>query len=502
MPLLLDSVSSEDESENGEIVAQAEGFEDINVDNWDDWEEGEIPPPKVTSTPAARTNRTSPGSSRASSSSSSASPTTPRATPATSGVSQVSSLASPAPSCASSSPSRASPVTTRVSQATSGPSTDETRSSPLKLQLYDSHAAFSPIGNIANLTEKCQAQAQKTKKDKKKVKPAVPKYSEPSAYMPSLYWSNLEKEGSKKLEVQMDIEIEEEHFLDRLLPSNSNEPITFFFSMEGCMVASITCPDMSSISFPMTMFSPVIPITYTTSNTGLLVKLLVGEEVLATGTIILPLLQSLNTNEEVWLDESVVLSCDNENILEDDLLPCTQPPTLRLAIKLEATQVTPTPPQSPKTALTVSTKTARPHPTKKAQPQPPKTTSPEPPKTAEPEPAKDAALPTVTNFGIQPVLLQVLRWKTKDFKYPIIMQYLGKEDGKVVISDGAYKAKVEVSENYKPVFNDRLISTYNILTIFEMKRTGHMNRDITLTNISVKDRVCSSLVGQPQPLPF
>ena len=76
----------------------------------------------------------------------------------------------------------------------------------------------------------------------------------------------------------------------------------------------------------MTAFSPVIPITYTTSNTGLLVKLMMGEEVLATGNMILPLIQSLNTNDEVWVDKSVVLSCNDENILDDDLMPCTQPP--------------------------------------------------------------------------------------------------------------------------------------------------------------------------------
>ena len=202
------------------------------------------------------------------------------------------------------------------------------------------------------------------------------------------------------------------------------------------------------------------------------------------------------------MDKSIVLSCNDENILDDDLMPCTQPPTLQLTVKLEASDVTPTPPKPPQTAPILTTKTAPPHQTKTAPPQPPKTASHQPPKTAEPEPPTNAALPTVTNFGIQPVLLQVLRWKTKAFKYPMFVQYLGKEDGKIVISDGAYKARVEVSENYKPVFNDRLISTHNILTIFEMKRTGHMNRDITLTNISVKDRVCSSLVGQPQPLPF
>ena len=310
-PLLLDSVSSEDESENEKIGAPEEeaesinvtedievaedinACEDINVDNWDDWEEGEISPPKLTSTPAAKTNRTSPGSSRTSLGSSRVSPTTPRDTPAISGVFQVSSSASPTPSSvskvlSSSLPSMASTVISPGIIPSS-----------IKLQLYDSHAAPSPVENIANLTEKCKSQAQKNKKGKNKIKPSVPKYSEPSLYMPSLYWSNLEREECKKMEIQMDIEIQGEHFMDRLIPSNSNQPITFFFSMEGCMVASITCPDMSSISFPMTAFSPVIPITYTTSNTGLLVKLMMGEEVLATGNMILPLIQSLNTNDEV-----------------------------------------------------------------------------------------------------------------------------------------------------------------------------------------------------------
>ena len=124
------------------------------------------------------------------------------------------------------------------------------------------------------------------------MKPALPKYTEPSVYMPSLYWSKLENEEPREIELQIDIEIEGEHFIDRLLPSNCSKPINFFFSVEGCEVASITCPDLSSMSFPVAVFSPVIPVTYTTSNPGLLVKLVMGEEVLASGTMILPLLQS------------------------------------------------------------------------------------------------------------------------------------------------------------------------------------------------------------------
>ena len=360
--------------------------------------------------------------------------------------------------------------------------------------MYNSNEASTPIGHIANLTEKCKVQAQKARKDKNKIKPALPQYTEPPAYMPSLYWSNMEKEDTKEIEVQMNIEIEGEHFIDRLLPSNSIEPVTFLFSMEGCEVASITCPDMSSASFPMTVFSPVIPITYTTSSTCLMVKLMKGQEVLATGSTRLPIIKSINTNEKVWLEESLVLSCDNENILEDDLLPCTQPPTLQLAIKLGATLVSPTLAKSPKTADT--------EPPKTAETEPPKTTEPEALKTAEHGSPGDAASTPNNNFGIKPVLLQVMRWKTKCFKFPTIMQYLGMDDGKVIISDGEYKAKVEVSENYKPIFNNSLITTYNILTIFEMKRTGHMNRDITLTNISVQDKTCSYLVGKPKPLPF
>ena len=110
--------------------------------------------------------------------------------------------------------------------------------------------------------------------------------------------------------------------------------------------------------------------------------------------------------------------------------------------------------------------------------------------------------PVAGQQQLEPVLLKVLRWKTKQFSYPVLMQYLGKEDGKVVISDGTYKVPVEVSKNYSAVFKDSFISTYNILTVYGATRAGPKNRQLTLTNVAVSDRSCAGLVGSPKPLPF
>ena len=48
------------------------------------------------------------------------------------------------------------------------------------------------------------------------------------------------------------------------------------------------------------------------------------------------------------------------------------------------------------------------------------------------------------------------------------------------------------------MFTNSLISTHKTLTVFQLKRSDHMKRDTTRTNISVKDRVYSSLLGQPK----
>ena len=97
----------------------------------------------------------------------------------------------------------------------------------------------------------------------------------------------------------------------------------------------------------------------------------------------------------------------------------------------------------------------------------------------------------------------VLRFKTKQFPVPFNVQYCGKsEDGKkVILSDGKKTTTVRFSSKYDYLFEGGVLSMYDILTIFEIKREFGGSKELFVDNIS-KDKLVQigSKIGSPTML--
>ena len=97
----------------------------------------------------------------------------------------------------------------------------------------------------------------------------------------------------------------------------------------------------------------------------------------------------------------------------------------------------------------------------------------------------------------------VMRYKTKAFPVPFNVQYCGKSiDGRhVILSDGKKTKAVRFSSKYSYLFENNILSIFDIVTIFEIRRekpgssllyVDNIARDKTL-QIGVK-------IGDPSPL--
>ena len=103
------------------------------------------------------------------------------------------------------------------------------------------------------------------------------------------------------------------------------------------------------------------------------------------------------------------------------------------------------------------------------------------------------------------VFADVLQYKTKKFPVPFNVQYLGRTaDGKnVVLSDGKRTKNVRFSSKYDYLFEANILSIYDILTVFEIKREKPGSKELFIDNI-VREKTLQvgSKIGTPTPLMF
>ena len=97
----------------------------------------------------------------------------------------------------------------------------------------------------------------------------------------------------------------------------------------------------------------------------------------------------------------------------------------------------------------------------------------------------------------------VLRYKTKSFPVPFNVQYLGKtDDGKLaILSDGKKTKSVRFSSKYDYLFDAKILSMYDIVTVFEIKREQPGSKELFVDNISRQKHLQIGLkIGNPTPL--
>ena len=97
----------------------------------------------------------------------------------------------------------------------------------------------------------------------------------------------------------------------------------------------------------------------------------------------------------------------------------------------------------------------------------------------------------------------VLRYKTKKFPVPFNVQYLGQtEDGKkVILSDEKKTKNVTFSSKYDYLFEGCVLSIYDIITIFEIRRESTGSKELFIDNI-LKEKLVQigCKIGSPNPL--
>ena len=95
-------------------------------------------------------------------------------------------------------------------------------------------------------------------------------------------------------------------------------------------------------------------------------------------------------------------------------------------------------------------------------------------------------------------LSDILRYKTKKFPTPFSVQYMGRRDQKIILSDGRKSLEVQLSNKYSYLFQYNLLSQYDIITINEIARISQFK--LFIDNISiVKKLQINCKLGNPTP---
>ena len=99
---------------------------------------------------------------------------------------------------------------------------------------------------------------------------------------------------------------------------------------------------------------------------------------------------------------------------------------------------------------------------------------------------------------MKPILAQTLKFKTKQFKTPFNIQFLGRQDGEFLFSDGVHSFAAGVG-NYGTMFGSIGVNT--ILTVFICTRNPVAPYNLQFRNMRVAPKHCQvqGRLGNPTP---
>ena len=87
---------------------------------------------------------------------------------------------------------------------------------------------------------------------------------------------------------------------------------------------------------------------------------------------------------------------------------------------------------------------------------------------------------------VKPIFANTLRFKTKIFKTPFNIQYLGTFQNETIFSDGVHSHPMIVSKSSRDLFINGRIKPLSIITVKQTSRQQHSVR-ILFYSIAVKD---------------
>jgi hypothetical protein len=120
-------------------------------------------------------------------------------------------------------------------------------------------------------------------------------------------------------------------------------------------------------------------------------------------------------------------------------------------------------------------------------------------------PARGAAATTSNTLppsknSVQPIFASTLMYKTKEFKTPFNLQYLGTDnDNCLLFSDGVHVMPASVGPSYRSLFTANIIQPMSIVTILisSRERTAPFNVKFTNLRVPPKQSQTYQQIGNP-----
>ena len=102
--------------------------------------------------------------------------------------------------------------------------------------------------------------------------------------------------------------------------------------------------------------------------------------------------------------------------------------------------------------------------------------------------------------GVKPVFATVLRFKTKQFRTPFRLQYLGLSgDSQLIFSDGVHSYGCRVSKSYVKSFLNGVFKPNTVFNVLECSREKGAPQNVTLSNLQVTPSNLTFVIGKPKP---